>query len=80
MLPTHVPGDANAVREIAHDDLARALAAGTIVLLDVLPEESFAAGHVPGARSLPLAELPRRAAEVVPDRKARVATYCGGFT
>ncbi len=30
--------------------------------------------------SLPLAELPNRAAEVVPDRKARVATYCGGFT
>lgn len=80
MLPVHDPRAADAVREIAHEDLVRALAAGTILLLDVLPEESFASGHIPGARSLPLADLARRAPEVVPDRKARVATYCGGFT
>mgnify|MGYP003598214680 CR=1 FL=1 len=80
MLPVHAPEAADEVREIAHDDLVRALGAGTIVLLDVLPDESWVAGHIPGARSLPLAELPNRAAEVVPDRKARVATYCGGFT
>ncbi|MFN7986785.1 MAG: rhodanese-like domain-containing protein [Thermoanaerobaculia bacterium] len=80
MLPVHAPEEADAVREIPHDDLVRALGAGTIVLLDVLPDESYVEGHIPGARSLPLVELPRRAAEVVPDRKARVATYCGGFT
>ena len=80
MLPVLAPDSADSVREIAHDDLVRALRAGTIVLLDVLPEESFAAGHIPGSRSLPLAELPRRAAEIVPDRKSRIATYCGGFT
>jgi rhodanese-related sulfurtransferase len=36
--------------------------------------------HIPGAINLPVAEIPRRAPEVLPDRAASIVTYCGGPT
>lgn len=49
---------------------------GDIVVIDVRPEAEFAAGHLPCARSIPLAELEQRLAEL-PAGKAVVA-YCRG--
>lgn len=49
---------------------------GEIVLLDVRPAAEFAAGHLPHARSLPLAELGRRLAELPQDRE--IVAYCRG--
>jgi ArsR family transcriptional regulator len=46
------------------------------VLIDVRPPEEFAAGHIEGARSIPLAELERRLAELPPDRE--IVAYCRG--
>ena len=46
------------------------------MLVDVRPPEEFAAGHIEGARSIPLAELERRLAELPPDRE--VVAYCRG--
>lgn len=48
--------------------------------MDVLSPESFAAMHIPGAISLPVLDIARRAAMVLPDRRARIVTYCGGPT
>ena len=50
------------------------------VLVDVLPAESYHAGHLPGAISLPLADIDGRASNVLPDRSADIVVYCGGFT
>ncbi len=50
------------------------------IILDVLSPESFAGQHLPGAINLPVADIPRRAAEVLPDRHAPIVTYCGGPT
>ena len=47
---------------------------GEFVLLDVRPAESFAEGHIPGAVSLPLAELADRAETL--SRELRYVTYC----
>jgi 3-mercaptopyruvate sulfurtransferase SseA len=47
---------------------------GELVLLDVRDAASYAAGHIPGALNLPLAELPERAAEL--DRGRAYVTYC----
>jgi rhodanese-related sulfurtransferase/DNA-binding MarR family transcriptional regulator len=49
---------------------------GDTVLLDVRPAEEFSAGHLPGARSIPLEELPTRVAELPTD--ALIVTYCRG--
>jgi rhodanese-related sulfurtransferase len=64
------------VDTIGRDELRARLARGDVVLVDVRPAEEFAAGHIEGARSIPIAELERRLAELPPDRE--VVAYCRG--
>jgi rhodanese-related sulfurtransferase len=47
-----------------------------VVLIDVRPEIEFRAGHIEGARSIPLEELERRLSELPAD--AEVIAYCRG--
>jgi 3-mercaptopyruvate sulfurtransferase SseA len=68
------------VPEISREELTAALRRGRVALVDVLPHESFAARHIPGAISLPLAEIPDRVSAVLPDRNAAIVVYCGGPT
>jgi rhodanese-related sulfurtransferase/DNA-binding HxlR family transcriptional regulator len=67
-------------REILHGitciELQRRLKDRSVVLLDVRPEREYQAGHVAGARSIPLTELKARLKEL-PKRKEIVA-YCRG--
>jgi rhodanese-related sulfurtransferase len=58
------------------EELRRRLAAGDVTLIDVRPADEFAAGHIPGALSMPVAELTKRVEEL-PKRKEIVA-YCRG--
>lgn len=64
------------VETIGREDLRERLARGEVVLVDVRPPEEYAAGHIEGARSIPLSELERRLAELPPDRE--VIAYCRG--
>src|SRR6202011_858147 len=64
------------VEAIGRDELVARLGRGDVVLVDVRPEEEFAAGHIEGARSIPLDELERRLAELPADRE--VVAYCRG--
>jgi rhodanese-related sulfurtransferase/predicted transcriptional regulator len=64
------------VEAISREELVKRLASGDAVLIDVRPEEEFAAGHIDGARSVPLEELERRLAELPADRE--VVAYCRG--
>lgn len=65
---------------ISREELKTALQAANVTLVDVLSPESFAAAHVPGAVNLPVADIARCAAELLPDRRAAILTYCGGPT
>jgi ArsR family transcriptional regulator len=42
----------------------------------VRPEEEFRSGHIPGAVSIPVAQLKRRLSEI--PRKKEVVAYCRG--
>jgi rhodanese-related sulfurtransferase/DNA-binding HxlR family transcriptional regulator len=64
------------VDTIGREDLIERLARGDVVLVDVRPPEEYDAGHIEGARSVPLAELERRLAELPPDTE--VVAYCRG--
>jgi rhodanese-related sulfurtransferase len=61
---------------VSRELLVERLRAGDVTLLDVRPEDEFAAGHLPGAMNIPLADLERRLAEL-PARQEIVA-YCRG--
>ena len=64
------------VERIDRDELVARLAEGGVVLVDVRPAEEYAAGHIDGARSIPLDELERRLAELPED--AEIVAYCRG--
>lgn len=49
---------------------------GLVTVLDVRPAEEYAAGHVPGAINIPLAELEKRLAELGKDQE--IVAYCRG--
>jgi rhodanese-related sulfurtransferase len=75
-----------ALREIAtspddlvpndRENLIKAARKGEVVVLDVRPAEEYLAAHLPFARSIPLAELRQRLAELPKDRP--IVAYCRG--
>jgi rhodanese-related sulfurtransferase/predicted transcriptional regulator len=64
------------VEVIGYEELVGRLKRGDVVLIDVRPHEEFAAGHIEGARSIPLDELEQRIAELPAGRE--VVAYCRG--
>ena len=64
------------VDAVGPDDLIAKLRAGDVVLVDVRPTEEFEAGHIEGARSIPIEELQSRLGELPSDKE--VVAYCRG--
>src|SRR5690242_470392 len=64
------------VETIGRDELIARLARGDVVVVDVRPREEFDAGHIEGARSIPLDELHERLAELPANHE--VVAYCRG--
>ncbi len=65
-----------ALEPVGGDELLERVRNGAVTVLDVRPAEEYRAGHVPGARSIPQAELERRLAEL--PRNREVVAYCRG--
>jgi rhodanese-related sulfurtransferase/DNA-binding transcriptional ArsR family regulator len=61
---------------VAEEELLRRVRAGEVTVLDVRPPEEYRAGHIPGARSIPVGELAARLEELPRDRD--VVAYCRG--
>jgi len=64
------------VEAIGRDELRARLRKGDVVLVDVRPHKEYEAGHIRGARSIPIDELEGRLAEL-PDDQELVATGRG---
>jgi rhodanese-related sulfurtransferase/DNA-binding HxlR family transcriptional regulator len=70
-------GARDELEPVTRKELARRLKVGEdLVVLDVRPAAEHAAGHLPGAVSIPVDELRRRLAELPGDRE--VVAYCRG--
>lgn len=61
---------------LSREELLAQVEQGEVVVLDVRPKTEFAAGHLPYAQSMPLAELQKRLAELPRDKP--VVAYCRG--
>ena len=69
-------GNRSTLDEVGRDELAVRLAAGDVVVIDVRPEAEYAAGHIAGARSLPIKGL-AAGIKALP-RDIEVVAYCRG--
>ena len=58
------------------DELLARMETGEVVLLDVRPEPEYAAGHIPGAVSVPLEDLQARLATL--PAASEIVAYCRG--
>lgn len=65
-----------AMESVGSDELLQRALSGDVTVLDVRPPEEYRAGHLPNARSIPLAELRSRLGELPKDRD--VVAYCRG--
>jgi rhodanese-related sulfurtransferase/predicted transcriptional regulator len=61
---------------IGREELLRRLRRRDVVVIDVRPSDEFEAGHIEGARSIPLSELEQHLDELPSDRE--VIAYCRG--
>lgn len=69
-------GGRSQLEAVDAETLVRRLGRNDVIVLDVRPGEEFRAGHIPGARSMPIAELAERLQELPRDRD--VVAYCRG--
>lgn len=69
-------GERGALERVSAAELEQRLARGDVVVLDVRPEREFAAGHIAGARSVPIDRL-ESAVGALPRRREFIA-YCRG--
>jgi rhodanese-related sulfurtransferase len=69
-------GDRRGLESISRAELKKRLSAGDVVVLDVRPVREYAAGHITGALSVPITDLPRRLREIPEGRD--VVAYCRG--
>lgn len=66
----------DAMEPVSRRTLLRQLKDGLVTVLDVRPEDEFAAGHVAHALNIPLRDLGRRLREIPKSRE--VVAYCRG--
>jgi rhodanese-related sulfurtransferase/DNA-binding transcriptional ArsR family regulator len=69
-------GGPDELEPIGRDELVRRAKTGDVVLLDLRPREEYAAGHIPGAVSIPLEDLEQQLALLPPG--AEIVAYCRG--
>jgi rhodanese-related sulfurtransferase len=64
------------LERVSGEDLVQRVRKGEVTVLDVRPELEYRAGHIPGARSVPLSELKRQLADLPKNRE--IVAYCRG--
>lgn len=57
-------------------ELKKLVREGDVTVIDVRPQDEYEAGHIPGAVSIPVAELKRRLREL--PKRREVIAYCRG--
>ncbi|HLY85528.1 MAG TPA: metalloregulator ArsR/SmtB family transcription factor [Gaiellaceae bacterium] len=69
-------GERDGVEQLSAAELSRRLERGDVVVLDVRPEAEFRAGHIAGARSVPVDMLDAVVGEL--PKRREVVAYCRG--
>jgi rhodanese-related sulfurtransferase len=65
-----------ALEPVSNGELVRRVRAGEVTLIDVRPREEYVAAHIPGAISVPLADLGKRVGTL--QKRRDIVAYCRG--
>ena len=68
--------DTTMTSTITRTDLLALLAAGTVTVVDALPQSYYDQQHLPGALNLVEGDVDARAGDLLPDVTATIVTYC----
>lgn len=68
--------DPDKLAQVGRAELLAQAKRGEVIVLDVRPEEEYAVAHLPHARSMPVAEIEKRLAELPKNRE--IVAYCRG--
>ena len=66
----------DSLEPVSVDDLADRIRNGLVTVVDVRPQEEYAAGHLPGAIHVPLADIEKNLDTLPRDRE--IVAYCRG--
>jgi len=69
-------GERDGIEYLSATELEQRLSRGDVVVIDVRPEREYAAGHIAGARSMPIDELEALAKKL--PRRREIVAYCRG--
>ena len=76
MAVQRMVADPNRLAQVGRKELLAQAKRGEVVVIDVRPQDEYETAHLPYARSMPLAELTHRLAEL--PRGAQIVAYCRG--
>jgi rhodanese-related sulfurtransferase len=66
--------------EIAREEILARLNDPSLLLVNVMPQETFQEGHIPRSINLPLSDVETKARQFFPDLGRELVIYCGGPT
>ncbi len=61
---------------IEREELAAAIDAGSVTVVEALGQSYFEQGHLPGAVNIPHTEVAQLAPSLLPDKDAAIVVYC----
>jgi ArsR family transcriptional regulator len=65
---------------ISRDEILARLQDRALALVNVMPADTFNAGHIPGSINLPIADIEIKAARLLSNLAQEIAIYCAGPT
>lgn len=67
-------------RTIVREEILARLQDRALVLVNVMPADSFKAGHLPGSINLPITDIELEAPPLLANFAQEIAVYCAGPT
>ena len=65
---------------ITREEIIARLNDPSLLVVNVMPKETFEDGHIPRSINLPLSEIETKARQLFPDIERELVIYCGGPT
>jgi rhodanese-related sulfurtransferase len=72
------PDSHHAYRVISREEIFARLQDPTLCLVNVMPMETFEAGHIPRSINLPVTDIETKASLLLSDVTREIVVYCAG--